>query len=91
MQLPSPALSADGLEGQEAAAVAEHVESQLRVAVEAARVLEAPLPLGALASQIYTMVGSGAPAYLPRILPPCLAGIMSTRWLYNGWPRRWLR
>ena len=62
VQLPSPALSADGLEGQEAAAVAEHVESQLRVAVESGRVLEAPLPLGALASQIYTMVGSGAPA-----------------------------
>lgn len=56
-QIPNPTLGR-GAPGPVNATV-EMMESQLRDAVESARKIQAPVPVGALAAQIYGMVGTG--------------------------------
>lgn len=56
-QIPKPTLGG-GAPGSTNVTV-EMMESQLRDAVESARKVRAPVPVGALAAQIYGMVGTG--------------------------------
>jgi 3-hydroxyisobutyrate dehydrogenase-like beta-hydroxyacid dehydrogenase len=65
-QIPRPAVAGEGrFDGDPVDApepvniTVEMMESQLRDAVESARKIQAPVPLGALAAQIYGMVGTG--------------------------------
>ena len=51
-QIPKPTLGSTNV-------TVEMMESQLRDAVESARKVQAPVPVGALAAQIYGMVGTG--------------------------------
>jgi len=55
-QIPKPTLGDD----HEVSFAVELMEMQLRDAVESARQLQAPVPVGALAAQVYAMVGTGA-------------------------------
>jgi hypothetical protein len=54
-QIPKPVLGED----QGVSFAVELMEMQLRDAVESARQLQAPVPVGALAAQVYAMVGTG--------------------------------
>ncbi len=56
-QIPKPTLGG-GAPGP-ANVTVEMMESQLRDAVESARKVQAPVPIGALAAQMYGMVGTG--------------------------------
>lgn len=54
-QIPKPVLG----DNQEVNFAVEVMEMQLRDAVESARQLQAPVPVGALAAQVFAMVGTG--------------------------------
>jgi 3-hydroxyisobutyrate dehydrogenase-like beta-hydroxyacid dehydrogenase len=61
-QFPAPTLLGDDTEAggvDDVNVTVEVMESQLRDAVESARQIQAPVPMGALAAQVYGMVGTG--------------------------------
>lgn len=65
-QIPRPAIAEEGRSDGDVVdaplpvdVTVEMMESQLRDAVESARKIQAPVPLGALVAQVYGMVGTG--------------------------------